>query len=176
MFRNCLIVLLLVSLPLAAEAQRRGRPQSQSRARSPRAEALAPPRGLAEALLPAGSRRHPTPRFDMPYDQWRRWPQTERGWWRHQRFGRQPFGPLRQGYGVQGSFYAVPYTGFSPYAPGGETCVPPAEAAAPVAMTKGLVRLELTPATAADYYVDGMLIGSSSTLGTQFELNAGARR
>ena len=168
MFRNCLVVLLLVSLPLAAEAQRRGRSQSQSqtRERSPRAEALAPPRGLAEALLPAGSRRRPSSRFDMPHDQWRRWQQTERGWWRHQRPGRYPFG----------SFYAVPYTGFSTYAPGGETYVPPAEAAAPVTMTKGLVRLELTPATAAEYYVDGMLIGSSSNLGTQFELNAGVRQ
>lgn len=178
MFRNCLVVLLLVSMPLAAEAQRRGRPHSQpqTRERSPRAEALAPPAGLAEALLPAGSRRHPSSRFDVPRDQWPRWQQTERGWWRHQRLGRQPFGHLRQGYGAQGSFYAVPYTGFSTYAPGGESYVTPTEAAPPMTMTKGLVRLELTPATAAEYYVDGMLIGSSSNLGTQFELNAGVRQ
>lgn len=70
----------------------------------------------------------------------------------------------------------MPYTGFSTYAPGGESYVTPTEAAPPMTMTKGLVRLELTPATAAEYYVDGMLIGSSSNLGTQFELNAGVRQ
>src|ERR671915_722963 len=100
MFRKSIIVLMLVVFPLVADAQSRGRRQ-QSRERSPRAEALARPDGLAEALLPAGARRTPTSRFESPRDSWGRWPQTERGWWRHQRFGRQPFG----------TFYAVPYTG-----------------------------------------------------------------
>lgn len=42
--------------------------------------------------------------------------------------------------------------------------------------TTGILRLEITPATGLQYYVDGMFIGSSSELGTQFEVNAGARR
>jgi hypothetical protein len=166
MFHRSIVLLILVAFPIVADAQNRGR-SHQSRARSARAEALARPDGLAEALLPAGARRTPTVRFDTPHDDWRRWPQTGRGWWRQQRFGRQPFG----------TFYAVPYTGFSQYAPGGETEPPAAEYTPPATMTKGLVRVELTPAVAGlEYYVDGMLIGSSSNLGTEFELNAGARQ
>ena len=166
MFRRSIVLLILVAIPIVADAQSRGR-SHQSRSRSARAEALAPPDGLAEALLPAGARRHPSSRFETPRDWWGRWPQTDRGWWRHQRFGRQPFG----------TFYAVPYTGFSPYAPGSETHDEPAEPAPPPTMTKGLLRLELTPAPAGlEYFVDGMLIGSSSNLGTEFEVNAGARQ
>jgi hypothetical protein len=165
MFLKSIVVLMLVAFPLVADAQSRGRGQ-QSRGRSPRAEALAPPPGLAEMLLPAGSRRPPTVRFDGRHDDWRRWPQESRGWWRQQQFGRQPFG----------SFYAVPYTGFSQYAPGEvpETYAPPAAPAVPT--TKGLVRLEVTPAIGLEYYVDGVFIGQSSQLGTQFEMNAGARQ
>lgn len=165
MFLKSIVVLMLVAFPLVADAQSRGR-SHQSRARSPRAEALAPPPGLAELLLPAGSRRSPTVRFDGRHDDWRRWPQTSRGWWREQRFGTQGFG----------SFYAVPYTGFSPYALGevAETYAPPA--APPVAMTKGMLRLEITPAIGVEYYVDGVFIGHSSQLGAQFEMNAGARQ
>jgi|SRR5687768_16814164 len=165
MFLKSIVVLMLVAFPLVADAQSRGRGQ-QSRARSPRAEALAPPPGLAEMLLPAGSRRPPTVRFDGRHDDWRRWPQESRGWWRQQQFG-------RQGYG---SFYAVPYTGFSPYAPGEveSPYVPPPATTA--ATTKGLVRLEITPAVGVEYYADGVFIGQSSQLGTQFEMNAGARQ
>lgn len=166
MFRRSIVLLILVAFPIVADAQSRGR-SHQSRARSARAEALARPDGLAEALLPAGARRNPSSRFESPRDSWGRWPQTERGWWRHQRFGRQPFG----------SFYAVPYAGFSTYAPGAETEYERAEPAPAVTLTKGLLRVEVTPAVAGlDYFVDGMLIGSSSNLGTEFELNAGARQ
>ena len=42
--------------------------------------------------------------------------------------------------------------------------------------TTGVLRLDITPATGLQYYVDGMFIGSSSELGTEFEINAGARR
>ena len=171
MFLKSIVVVMLVASPLVAGAEQRGRGQS----RSPRAEALAPPKGLAEALLPAGSRRTPTGRFDTPDDSWRRWPQTSRGWWRHQQFGRQGFGHLRQGYGIQGSFYAVPYTGFSPYAPG-EAETPYSPPAPTMTMTKGLLRFEITPAIGVEYYVDGVFIGQSSQLGTQFEMNAGARQ
>src|SRR5687767_13433150 len=151
MFRRSIVLLILVAIPIVADAQSRGR-SHQSRARSARAEALARPDGLAEALLPAGAKRNPSSRFESPRDSWGRWPQTDRGWWRHQRFGRQSFG----------SFYAVPYTGFSQYAPGEAEYVRE-EPAPPPTMTKGLVRLELTPAVAGlEYVVDGMLIGSSS--------------
>ena len=156
---------MLVAFPFVADAQSRGRGQ-QSRARSPRAEALAPPPGLAEMLLPAGSRRPPTVRFDGRHDDWRRWPQESRGWWRQQQFGRQGFG----------SFYAVPYTGFSQYAPGEAPRRMPPPAAPAVPMTKGLLRVEITPAIGVEYYADGVFIGQSSQLGTQFEMNAGARQ
>ena len=42
--------------------------------------------------------------------------------------------------------------------------------------TTGVLRLDITPATGLKYYVDGMFIGSSSELGTEFEVTAGARR
>src|SRR5688572_19514953 len=166
MFLKSIVVLMLVALPLVADAQSRGRSQ-QSRARSPRAEALAPPPGLAEMLLPAGSRRPPTVRFDGRHDDWRRWPQPGRGGWRQQQqLGRQPFG----------SYYAVPYTGFSAYIPGADAEVASAYPAPPVPITKGLLRLEISPAVRLEYFVDGIFIGSSSQLGTQFEMNAGARQ
>jgi hypothetical protein len=162
MFLKSIAVLMLVAFPLVADAQSRGR-SHQSRARSPRAEALAPPKGLAELLLPAGSRVPPTVHFGGRHDDRRRWPQTGHGGWRQ-----QPYAPL--GYG---SFYAVPYTGYSPYFPG-EVEDPYAR---PVeAMIRGLLRMEITPAIGVDYYVDGVFIGPSSQLGTQFEMNAGARQ
>ena len=165
MFRRSIVVLILVAIPIVADAQSRGR-SHQSRGRSARAEALARPDALAEVLLPAGEHRHTPPRFQPPRDWWGRpLPQTDRGRSRHQRFGRYPFG----------SYYAVPYTGYSTYAVGGYTEYE--EPAPPATMTKGLVRLELTPAVAGlEYVVDGLLIGSSSNLGTEFELNAGARQ
>ena len=176
MLMRYLIILALVIFPVAAEADQRARSQSRSHSqtRSPRAEAMTPPRGLAGALGPAGSERVPS-RFGGRRDSWHRWPQTDRGWWRHQRFNGQSFGHLRQGYGAQGSYYAVPYTGFSTYAPG-EPEAAPAEPAVPATMTKGLLRLDITPAVALEYFVDGVFIGSSSQLGTEFEMNAGARQ
>ena len=155
--------MLVVVFPLAADAQSRGRSQ-QSKGRSDRAEALARPDGLAEALLPAGARRHPSSRFESPRDSWGRWPQTERGWWRQQRFGRQSFG----------GFYAVPYTGFSPYAPAAPEAAD--ERPAEVRMPRGVVRVDVIPSTGLEYFVDGVFIGSSSSLGTEFELNAGSRQ
>ena len=166
MLMRCLIILALVILPVGADADQRARSQSRSRtqSQSPRAEAMTPPRGLAGALGPAGSERAPS-RFGGPRDSWHRWPQTDRSWWRHQQFPRQPFG----------SYYAVPYTGFSTYAPG-EPDAAPAEPAVTATMTKGLLRLDITPAVALEYFVDGVFIGSSSQLGTEFEMNAGARQ
>ena len=168
MFLKSIVVLMLVAFPLVADAQSRGR-SHQSPARSPRAEALAPPKELAQLLLPAGSRRPPTVHFGGRHDDRRRWPQTGHGGWRQPPYGWSgSYGSL--GYG---SFYAVPYTGYSPYFPG-EVEDPYAR---PVeAMIKGLLRVEITPAVDVDYYVDGVFIGPSSQLGTQFEMNAGARQ
>ncbi|HJU41153.1 MAG TPA: hypothetical protein VJ691_00005, partial [Vicinamibacterales bacterium] len=100
-----------------------------------------------------------------------RWPQTHRPRWKGQQFRRHlPFG----------SYYAVPSYGygFGFFGPAAEeesyerTTRPEPERI----VTTGLLRLEITPATGLDYYVDGIFIGNSSTLGTQFALNAGPRR
>jgi hypothetical protein len=179
---NYLTLLLLVALPLTVDAQQRGRGrdggqggqggqgrhpaegrQSPQGRQSPRAAALAPPPGLAQALLPAGARRLPTSPANAPYANWRQWPQN-RSWGKH-RFNPYPFG----------SYYAVPYSGYSEYGVGQET---QQEEPAPVAATtnKGLLQLVITPATGLDYYIDGLFIGSSSNLGSEFEVNAGARQ
>lgn len=102
-----------------------------------------------------------------------RWSQMHRPGWRPDRFpGWRPYG----------NYYATPYSGygwgFYPTTPGAgesEAPPPPVEETS-TTMTTGLLRLEVTPASGLDYYVDGVFIGSSSTLGTEFELNAGARR
>jgi hypothetical protein len=52
----------------------------------------------------------------------------------------------------------------------------PPEAEPAAVHTTGVLRLEITPATGLQYYIDGMYFGSSSELGTEFEVNAGARR
>ena len=100
-----------------------------------------------------------------------RWPQTHRPRWKGQQFRRPlPFG----------SYYAVPSFGygFGYFGPAAEeSYAPPPPTREPERIvTTGLLRLEITPATGLDYYVDGLFIGNSSTLGTQFQLNAGPRR
>ncbi len=79
-----------------------------------------------------------------------------------------------------GSFYALPNTGygFGFYSPTPEAVedARPREAYNTTTSTTGLLRLEVTPSSGLDYYVDGVFIGSSSNLGSDLELNAGARR
>jgi hypothetical protein len=192
-----LTLMLLVAFPLSADAQQRGRgrdggqntqgrqgrqdghgPQGrhgrpdgdgprdrrgpQGR-QSPRAAALAPPQGLAQALLPAGARRLPTSPANAPYANWRSWPRN-RSWDKH-RFSGYPFG----------SYYAVPYSGYSEYEFSQDTYEEPMPAPA-AATNKGLLQLMITPASGLDYYIDGIYFGSSSNLGSQFEVNAGARQ
>lgn len=99
-----------------------------------------------------------------------RWPQTHRSWWRDQRFRqRMPFG----------SFYAVPFTGygfgFYPPEPAPGRYTPPREEERPI-RTTGVLRLDVTPASGLQYFVDGIYLGSSSNLGTEIELTAGVRR
>jgi hypothetical protein len=75
------------------------------------------------------------------------------------------------------SYYATPYVGYgvglySPdtYAP--ETYAP----ARDEVRTTGMLQLDVMPAAGLTFYVDGLFVGSSSNLGTQFELNPGSRR
>ena len=105
-----------------------------------------------------------------------RWSQMHRPGWKPGRFPNRFPG---------GTYYTSPYTsygygwGYYPPWPGGpaesEAAPPPVEETS-TTMTTGLLRLEITPASGLDYYVDGVFIGNSSTLGLEFELNAGARR
>lgn len=170
MFHNLKYLMLagILALPLTADADQRGRArhqQQQQRARSARAEALAPPRQLAETLLPAGARRPINERFQAPRDGWNRWPQTGRSWWKHQRFNRSSYG----------SYYAVPFSGFAygTMAQESEPAPPPPDVPS---TNKGLLQFDITPASGLDYYIDGVHVGSSSTLGSEFEVNAGARQ
>jgi hypothetical protein len=163
-----LALVVLLAVPHAADAEQRGRgrqPQQPAPTRSPRAEALAPPPHLAQALLPAGARRT-NERFLMTNDgRWwdrSREAKSHRGWWKH-----QP---------PSGSFYAVPYTGGYGYY---ESAPQEEERSAPppsVATYKGLLQFEITPSSGLDYYIDGVHVGSSSSLGSEFEVNAGARQ
>ncbi len=128
---------------------------------------MSPPKELAQALLPAGARRTPTSRFATPSHRVDRDNRNHRSWWNRQRFNPYPFG--------YGGYYAVPYAGFDSGV--GAYAEPPVE---PEPLTeaanKGLLRFVITPATGLDYYVDGTYIGSSSNLGAEFEINAGARQ
>jgi hypothetical protein len=104
------------------------------------------------------------------------WSQMHRGGWRPGRFPNRFPG---------GTYYSTPYAGFGygwgfyPPWPGGpaepEAPPPPVEEISTTATT-GVLRLEVTPASGLEYYVDGIFIGNSSTLGSDIELNAGARR
>lgn len=188
MFRKSIVLLLLVTFAASVEAKQRGRTQSRSQSQSPRAAAMAPPRALGPALGPAGSEPLRSYFPPQPRDFGHRRSQIDRGPFR---VDRGPFHvdrgrfqvdrgrfPHRPGWWYPyGNYYAVPYTGYSTYIPGEEYEARPQEPLPPASMTKGLLRLDITPANASmEYYVDGMLIGSSSTLGLEFELNAGARQ
>ena len=167
MFRKTIVLLLVVTFAASVEAKQRGRTHARSQSQSPRAAAMAPPRALGPALGPAGSEPFRSYFPPPPRDFRHRGPQFDRGRFPHRPGRWYPYG----------NYYAVPYSGYSTYIPGEEYEARPQEPLPPASMTKGLLRLEITPANAPmEYYVDGMLIGSSSTLGLEFELNAGARQ
>jgi hypothetical protein len=145
----------------------------ESKPRSARAEALS--RSVEEVRMPAGWN---TPALKQPgsiNDHRDRWRPGQRPGWRPGRFNNRFPG---------GTYYTTPYTGygygwgFYPPWPGGpaesEAPPPPVEETS-TTETRGLLRLEITPASGLDYYVDGVFIGNSSTLGSDLELNAGAR-
>jgi hypothetical protein len=191
MFRKSIVLFLLVTFAASVEAKQRGRGhgRSQSQSQSPRAAAMAPPRALGPALGPAGSEPlrsyfpPPSRNFvgrSLDLDRGRFGDHRGRFGNHRGRFDddRGRFNDHRRWpwYGY-GSYYALPYTGYSTYIPGEEYYQPAAEPAPPPpSMTKGLLRIELTPAVVVDYYIDGHFIGSSATLGMEFEVNAGARQ
>src|SRR5687768_6243591 len=162
MFHNLkvLTVFVVVALPLAAEAEQRGRGQHrrggqqqqqqqqptgmrqqlppphqvghphQQKFRSPRAEALAPPAQLAQALLPAGARRV-NERVPPPQQGVNPWVYGQRPRGKHHRwFNNYPYG----------SYYATPIGGYGYY----ETAPQEAPAPPPAAATtnKGLLQLD----------------------------------
>jgi hypothetical protein len=167
-----LIVLLVVMLPVTAAAEQRSRSQrpahspSQRHAPTPRATAARP-------VIPSSVAPQP---WQQPHImRGNTWQSSWRGG--HHRGDRSRWwfypGSLPPYYG--GSYYALPYSGYYPEDAGYSTA-PPADAEAASMRTTGVLRLDITPATGLQYYIDGMFFGSSSDLGTEFEVNAGARR
>jgi hypothetical protein len=191
------VIALMLLYPIEADAQRANRARATGRSntatsgapqqhaqqakshqpkpRSARAEALS--RSVEEVRMPAGWN---TPAVKPPSlrngdHDWRR--PAHRPAWRPDRFPHRWPG---------GSYYTTPYSGYVGYGWGfyppwpdgaaeSEAPPPPIEETSTTA-TRGLLRLEITPASGLDYYVDGVFIGNSSTLGSDIELNAGARR
>lgn len=175
MFRNLnyLTIVVVLMLPLTADAQQRGRShhqQQQHRSQTARAAALAQPKELSQILLPAGARRLPTSRVATPRDGRQRW-QNDR-WPRkdHRRDWGSPFG--RQ--------YAAPFFGGAYIVQGmavdDSYAIAEPENVTTANANKGRLQLLITPATGLDYYIDGAYMGSSSNLGSEFEVNAGARQ
>lgn len=151
-------VLVVVLLPLTAEAGQRHR----DRRGAPPPPPATPQPYVAPPLLPAGWSR-----LRMPEERPREW------WARSPRHARPYFGPSVP----FGSYYAVPYGGAGYYAVETESRTTVAAEAGPAGViTTGWLRLEITPAVAMQYYADGYFVGSSSELGHDLELNAGARR
>ncbi len=149
-----LLVLTLASSAAAEQRGRGGRGSGASRNQpTARAEALSrniPPR----LLLPAGSDRFDSRgRVINPSAHQRRFP-----WWAY------------PGVGVGGGYYGGGYS--LPYYDTGYEAEPPA----PPANAKGLLILEVSPASGLEYYGDGTYLGPSSELGLQLELTPGARR
>ena len=135
--------------------------------RSARAEALS--RSVDEVRMPAGWNTPAPGTWGSTQLHRDRWPHGRPGW-KPNRF-------------PGGGYYTSPYYnsygygwGYYPSYPAESQAPPPPVEEGSTTMTTGLLRLEITPAVTLDYYVDGVFIGNSSTLGTAFELNAGARR
>ena len=192
-----LLILAALMLPMTADAQgRSGGRGSTSGGRgtttTPRAAATAPHPGVGSALLPAGSQRMHIPRrLFIPAQ---RIPIPRQGFiLPAQRFGKRPHRSSfpqwqdrdghRKHWFDQGSapffgggYYGTPY--FSDYPSDGAAQLASSELdGEPAEMrTAGVLRLDITPAADLQYYIDGMFMGSSSELGTEFAVNAGARR
>jgi hypothetical protein len=161
-----LIALVVLILPITAGADQRSR---QRRAPERPSAAVTKPAVHWTVALQEFQRPHRPGDLSRPSG-----PSGRRG---HQRnnMPRWWFRPGSQQPYFGGSYYALPYSGYYPAEDVRESA--PRREAEPAAMrATGLLRLDITPATGLQYYVDGMYIGSSSDLGTEFEVNAGARR
>ena len=162
-------IALVLLVPIAADAQ----PPNRARAytQEVRERSTAPPtpaRGdRSRQQSNVGQRDH---RNQRDHD---RWPQTHRPFFKQQRFRHHmPFGSY---YGVPSYGYGFGYFGppaESGYEPGrGDERTTPGRV-----VTTGVLRLEITPASGLEYYVDGLYFGSSSNVGTLLEMNPGPRR
>jgi hypothetical protein len=167
-----LIALVVLLLPITAGAEQRSRSHRPAQTNLPQTNLPAQLRPVIPSSVAPREWQRLDIRGDRSHSSWRRF--------HHQ--GKMParwFGPRSRYPFYGGSYYALPYPGYSDYYPGedsGYSTAPPAEAEAASMRTAGTLRLDITPATGLQYYVDGMYIGSSSELGTEFEVNAGARR
>lgn len=169
-----LIVLLLLMLPVTAGAQQHKRPRPQPPSERPRVPPAERPRvpHAEKPKVPAQfSAVIPTPWPDA--SRWRDIAGTSRSsrrdWSQHRQ---RPYPGRRPIFG--GGYYALPYSDYYPGTDAGGAA--PYEPSAEPEATTGELRLEITPATGLQYYIDGMFIGSSSDMGTQFRVNAGSRR
>jgi hypothetical protein len=158
-----LITLVVVMLPITAGADQRSRRQRP--APPPLPAQMRPV--IPSSTLPPGLRAE-LPR-DRSGPSWRRGHHRRNmpAWWFYPGAGQPFFG---------GSYYALPYSGYDAGGDAGYAPSPAREAEDASLRTTGVLRLDLTPATSLQYYVDGVFIGSSSDLGTEFAVNAGARR
>lgn len=189
-----LAVLLLVAVPAAANADERQRGSSRGAARQ-QASRPAPPSSVSPSAVPPRpvSPRFVSPRFEPRIGQplrpagwqWfvngpRRGPRIDSpvlpagqqwfGWRGDGRRERHWQGGWYNPYGVGvGYGYGAGYPA-AEYVDERYNQVPPVEV-----MTKGLLRLDVTPSTGLQYYVDDTFFGTSQDLGLEFELNAGAR-
>jgi hypothetical protein len=175
---RAIVLLIVLALPIAAHAQ----PERRQGQRPSRAEHVTPqpppPRAeptpqIGSPLVPAGWQwfgESRSPSIGNPYlPAGRQW------------FGSPDDGRRRPGHG---GLYPRPWWpyGYGAYVGDGYYNAEPQEETArfaappPPLPATGLLRLDITPSTGLQYYVDGLLIGSSSELGTEFEINAGARR
>jgi hypothetical protein len=164
-----LIVLVVLIHAVTAGAEQRSRSQRSAPPNRPQANRPAQLRPVVPSTVSPLQGQRPDMRGDMSQSSWRRGHHRRNGskWW---------FYPGSQWPYFGASYYALPYSGYYPGDDAGYAPAPPAEAEAASMRTAGVLRLDLTPATGLQYYVDGMFIGSSSDLGTEFEVNAGARR
>ena len=159
-------IALILLVPMTADAQ----PPNRARAytQQVRERSTAPPNPTRDDR--ARQQRNDRQRDHRDQD---RWPQTHRPFFKGQPF-RHPM-PFGSYYGVPSYGYGFGY--FGPAAEeryersGRDERTTPGRV-----VTTGVLRLEITPASGLEYYVDGLYFGSSSNLGTLLEMNPGPRR
>ena len=164
-------IALMLLMPVAADAQQPNRARKYVQEVRERSSANPHPsrsdRGRQQGNVHQRDHRDRDHR-----DRSDRWPQTHRPFFKSQRhhapFGGYYFVPSAgYGFGYYGT--GLPVEEYEP-TPRGERDTP-----GRVIMT-GVLRLEVTPASGLEYYVDGLYFGSSSNLGTLLEMNPGPRR